>query len=376
MFVESFHNQLKTIYFSGKRNRRIDVLLDTLLKIENDHFIRHLQRVSYNNPSDSDVHIKDRHDRGLDIDNSRVKQITSSIFSLDSETDNYIIEAMLDDCSQEHCYSKCKNLPCINLCYHMYQCSCSDYHNGHICKHIHKIHSLSSVSDTIVRDSDENEVQLCHPEPTAANPKEKTSKIQLQRIDNLLDELGHQVKNPQVIKYRLSTIIKSLESLISGNKACMTIQDENPMKLNPTERIAGNANNILQPRFHKTEKKRGRPRKTPLKRPTEEDMKKLLRNEGETPTQTEGAAAGPSHGSVAPYPPLRLVHPQGQPLQVSRSDEQNVFSIGQGGLGQPSWMRIPPSMLGKRITVVKDGKPQQIIFSINGDQGNPDPDGE
>lgn len=50
------------------------------------------------------------------------------------------------------------------------------------------------------------------------------------------------------------------------------------------------------------------------------------RNEGETPTQTEGAAAGPSHGSVAPYPPLRLVHPQGQPLQVSRSDEQNVCS--------------------------------------------------
>lgn len=28
-------------------------------------------------------------------------------------------------------------------------------------------------------------------------------------------------------------------------------------------------------------------------------------------------------------------------------------------------MRIPPSMLGKRITVIKDGKPQQIIFSTN-----------
>lgn len=43
-----------------------------------------------------------------------------------------------------------------------------------------------------------------------------------------------------------------------------------------------------------------------------------------------------------------------------------VQSIGQYGLGQPSWMRIPPSMLGKRITVIKDGKPQQIIFSTNG----------
>lgn len=78
MFVESFHNQLKTIYFSGKRNRRIDVLLDTML-LENDHFIRHIQRVSSNNPSDSDVHIKDRDDRGLDIDNSRLKQITIAV---------------------------------------------------------------------------------------------------------------------------------------------------------------------------------------------------------------------------------------------------------------------------------------------------------
>ena len=57
MFVESFHNQLKTIYFSGKRNRRVDVLLETLLKIENDHFIKHLQRVSFNNPTDEDINV-------------------------------------------------------------------------------------------------------------------------------------------------------------------------------------------------------------------------------------------------------------------------------------------------------------------------------
>lgn len=44
------------------------------------------------------------------------------------------------------------------------------------------------------------------------------------------------------------------------------------MKLNPNERIAGNVNNILKPRFHKTEK-----RTTPLKTPTEEDTKKHLR---------------------------------------------------------------------------------------------------
>lgn len=50
--------------------------------------------------------------------------------------------------------------------------------------------------------------------------------------------------------------------------------------------------------------------------------------------------------------------------------------LAKGGLGRLFWMRILPSMLGKRITVVKDVKLQQIIFSTNGDQENPDPDGE
>ena len=39
MFVESFHNKLKTVYFGGKRNRRLDVLVETLLQIENHIYI-------------------------------------------------------------------------------------------------------------------------------------------------------------------------------------------------------------------------------------------------------------------------------------------------------------------------------------------------
>lgn len=55
MFVESFHNQLKTIYFEGKRNRRIDVLVDTLLQIEKNLFMTRLRRLSYNLPSDENI---------------------------------------------------------------------------------------------------------------------------------------------------------------------------------------------------------------------------------------------------------------------------------------------------------------------------------
>ncbi|XP_062602243.1 uncharacterized protein LOC134263901 [Saccostrea cucullata] len=153
----------------------------------------------------------------------------------------------------------------------------------------------------------------------------------------------------------------------------MSFQDDIPAgELAATERIAGNANNILQPRFHATQKKKGRPRKAPLKKPTEDDMKSFYRRSTEELAATTTTDTGTSHGSVAPNPPLRLVPPPERPIQLSNNEEQNLFSVGEGGLGQPSWMRIPPSMLGRRITVIQNGKPQQIIFTASGDHGDPD----
>ena len=60
-----------------------------------------------------------------------------------------------------------------------------------------------------------------------------------------MKEFGEQVKIPEVKKY-LSTVIKSLKSLISGNKTCMKIQDEKSRKRKVAEGIAGNLTNILK----------------------------------------------------------------------------------------------------------------------------------
>lgn len=58
-------------------------------------FLKHLRRVSYNNPLDIDMHNKNRHVGGSGIHNFRIRQIPSSVFSLHSGTDNYIVEAMI-----------------------------------------------------------------------------------------------------------------------------------------------------------------------------------------------------------------------------------------------------------------------------------------
>ena len=35
---------------------------------------------------------------------------------------------------------------CCFLCYHMYKCSCYDFSNGHLCKHVHRVHSLNLMA--------------------------------------------------------------------------------------------------------------------------------------------------------------------------------------------------------------------------------------
>ena len=52
-------------------------------------------------------------------------------------------------CPETNCNMKCVAPECGNLCYHQYRCdsSCYDYTNGHICKHLHRVHSMNSHRD-------------------------------------------------------------------------------------------------------------------------------------------------------------------------------------------------------------------------------------
>ncbi len=42
------------------------------------------------------------------------------------------------------------------------------------------------------------------------------------------------------------------------------------------------------------------------------------------------------------------------------------YSVGQAGIVQMSWMRIPPSMLGKRFTITQNGRSENMIFTTSG----------
>lgn len=45
----------------------------------------------------------------------------------------------------------CTKIECQFLCWHMYKCdeACYDYNNGHICRHIHCIHSSLTLPSAV-----------------------------------------------------------------------------------------------------------------------------------------------------------------------------------------------------------------------------------
>ena len=63
----SFHAKLKTNYLNGKVNRRVDFLIDALLRIEKDCFFKVAQKQRLGIINKQQVKETQRHQRGLQI---------------------------------------------------------------------------------------------------------------------------------------------------------------------------------------------------------------------------------------------------------------------------------------------------------------------
>ncbi|GBM95118.1 hypothetical protein AVEN_46314-1 [Araneus ventricosus] len=145
-YCESFHNQLKTVYFQRKFNRRIDRLIRTVLDMETESYLSYKYKEINHMPfkTHSNRHIKDRHAKSREIVDNGVIQLTSTSWLVRSQSKEveYSVTQINDICpSSDFCFIKCLEVSCMGLCSHLYQCNCQDLKSNNLCKHIHKIHS-------------------------------------------------------------------------------------------------------------------------------------------------------------------------------------------------------------------------------------------
>lgn len=69
----SFHNKLKTTYLNNKINRRVDFLIDALLRIERDNFFAYMRRKQLFEINYQAIQEAERHTRGMKIPPERVQ---------------------------------------------------------------------------------------------------------------------------------------------------------------------------------------------------------------------------------------------------------------------------------------------------------------
>ena len=142
MYVESYHNQLKTIHFKRIVNRRGDDLVHALFDMEKDYYMKHKINVLLERQGKFPKE-NNRHETGIKIKDEDIETVNHLKWKIKSQTSKseeyYEINFVLADCFEDFCFDRCPELSCIGLCCHMYSCTCLDINN--LCKHIHKVHS-------------------------------------------------------------------------------------------------------------------------------------------------------------------------------------------------------------------------------------------
>ena len=138
IYIESFHNKLKTYYMEKKPSKRIDDLMDLLLKLEEDDYMRR-QRMHFYDNNKSAIS-QSRHERGVKIKDEDVTIVSDEykwIIKSQSSGSEYEVKQNETECSSNVCFIRCVELSCVGLCQHLYTCTCADQMT--ICKHIHKV---------------------------------------------------------------------------------------------------------------------------------------------------------------------------------------------------------------------------------------------
>ncbi|KAK3924323.1 Methionyl-tRNA formyltransferase [Frankliniella fusca] len=204
MYVESFHNILKTIYLKRKPNKRIETLVNLLLEVEEDYYTRRQTTICTVAPREQYFqYISERHLKGVNIPCDDVQEYDengSKYWIIESQSIpgvQYKVFRNSDTCTQPGmCFFQCHATDCHdNLCAHMYMCTCPD--DILLCKHIHKVHSKFYTSqDNNLFLSDEVQFHYNEEEQTSTTTtvnirQEKEEADLLKSLEELADHIKH-----------------------------------------------------------------------------------------------------------------------------------------------------------------------------------------
>ena len=207
MFVESFHHVFKYRFLKGKNNRRLDGMIYALLEYIRFKTFDRLIKQEKGKISARVATIHKRHKESESLSHELVSRVNDTFWIVKSCTKDQFQYTVEKKCSQ--CPQKCQlRCPKCNICVHEYECTCPDYQVLHtICKHVHLV-----LRHTV--DESEQSFPKKHftPETTQLNSL----------ISNVM--LNETTMNPNLVKTKIVTLLKEIESQISNNISFDTLK--------------------------------------------------------------------------------------------------------------------------------------------------------
>ena len=245
MFLEAFHRTLKIVYLEQKSNRRIDMLLHTLLKIAKNKIFERLKKLEKGKYTHRISEINKRHKSAIKmLPYSKAITENNSCWNVPSERDGsltYTVKWIKQVCECKLRCSSCK------VCVHQYSCTCMDSTlHATVCKHVH---FLAMTLNTITEDENHSESSLGYFSSLLENKELATLRQQVLEKLTDLSTIVTECNNTDALRttsHHLNSALMALRAITSTKQAkCLPIK----------RKIAANKYAEKQPRFFSTKKK-------------------------------------------------------------------------------------------------------------------------
>ena len=204
MYLEAFHHVLKYNFLKGKRNQRLDRLVQGLMEYLRHKSFDRIIKLEKGKITGRVAQIQKRHDASKTLPLELVSKVDSSLWKVKSETmtNEYTIQEVTKACP-ENCQLKCSE---CDICVHLYSCTCPDSLLQHtICKHVHLVVRHRSI--------------LSLKAPDSSGQAEHYSMYNDLNITLLKEVTPQCLSNADSLKHRIFTQLQQITSLVASSSS-------------------------------------------------------------------------------------------------------------------------------------------------------------
>ena len=246
MYSESFHRVLKIVYLQHKRNKRVDYLIYTLLKIARDKAFDQLQKCEKGKNTHRICEINKRHKKALTFASLAViEETNSNLFKISSQSQAGLVYCVERKNSTCICQLKCRF---CYACAHMYTCTCIDAcTNTTVCKHMHLIHMQLPTN-----------LHMCNPQSnfTTQNDLDYYKKISLPSQLTKITTQRQNIQQKASDIWQLSNVCEESNTLDKVHHYLESALAELKKENIKIKRKPSHENSKIQRRYYSTTKKR------------------------------------------------------------------------------------------------------------------------